>query len=139
MNDNNLALDWNFDWEVIFFDDNFFEIKNDDNQFILDKICPPCEELSFEECQIENTVNTAIFNLNSYTSCIYNSENIINSQDYDISFYELLDDAENNINKITTNLYTCIVQTQTIYVRIENTSTNTYTTSEINLSIIDCN
>ena len=139
MNDNSLGLDWNFDWEVIYFDDDFFEIKIDDKQFILDKICPPCEELTFEECQIENTVNTAIFNLNSYTSCIYNSENIINSQDYDISFYELLDDAENDINSITSNLYTSIVQTQIIYVRIDDTITNTYTTSEINLSIIECN
>jgi len=139
MNDDDIGLNWSFDWKVIFFDDNFFEIKNNDNQFNFDSICPPCGELAFEECQIENTINTAIFNLNTYTSCIFNSENLVNTQDYNINFYELQSDAENATNEIITNLYTSTTETQTIYVRIENMINNTYITTEINLSIIVCN
>ena len=62
--------------------------------------------------------------------------NIPNSS-YNITFYETLTDAENNINQIP-NVYTNTVNNQTIYVRIEDTSGNcsNYITS-FNLVVLD--
>ncbi|WP_304157959.1 gliding motility-associated C-terminal domain-containing protein, partial [Mesonia mobilis] len=85
---------------------------------------------SFEACALFVNPGTPI-NLNACSGnelpttfdLTQNESNILNGNSFNISYFESLAEAENNQNAITTtNNYQALNDTQTIYVRVENTN-----------------
>lgn len=139
--DNNSVIEdnWNHDWEVIYNDSDLFQLKRGDTILVLDRICPPCEdELIYTSCEFENFQEVGEFTLAAFSECIYNSTEITNTQNYNLSFYETLDNADTDSNRITSNTYINSTNPQILFVRIENITTLVYEIVEISLEAITC-
>lgn len=139
-NDNNIIENnWNHDWEVIYYDGDLFEIKRGDIILILDRTCPPCgEELNYRSCDLQNLPGIGEFTLAAFSECIYNSAEITNTQNHNLSFYETFEDADTDINRITSNNYINSTNSQILFIRIENITTLQYQIVEITLEAIEC-
>lgn len=130
---------WNYDWEVIYNDGDLFELKRGDIILILDRKCPPCgESLNYRSCELQNFPGIGEFILAAFSECIYNSTEITNTQNHNLSFYETLEDADADTNRIITNTYINNLNSQILFVRIENITTLQYEIVEIILEAIAC-
>ncbi len=139
--DETIGLNFNFDWEVLETNPNYFEIENIDNSiFAFDKVCVACDEtLTFQECELENVPDTASFLINSFNKCILFNQSIYEDiNNYEISAYLTVLDAENLINKIETNLHLNTINPEIIYFRVDNIEDNTFEIIEVNLEVEQC-
>lgn len=79
----------------------------------------------------ENNDENILFNLETQNSVIIGTQN---SEDYSITYYTSLDEAESGTNNISTN-FTNTSNPQTIYVRMENKSSGCYATTFFKLIV----
>lgn len=79
----------------------------------------------------ENNEENALFNIETQNSVIIGTQN---SEDYSITYYTSLDEAESGTNNISTN-FTNTSNPQTIYVRMENKSSGCYATTFFKLIV----
>ena len=133
-----VSEDWNFDWEILQYDANFYELRQEDRIMILDRQCLPCETLEFSTCQLPNTPDTGAFVLSSFNDCLYADAQIENSQDYHIRFYESLEDATLLNNPICSNAYINTSNPQTLYARWDALNSEAFEIREFNLIVDSC-
>jgi gliding motility-associated-like protein len=79
----------------------------------------------------ENNDENILFNLETQNSVIIGTQN---PEDYSITYYTSLDEAESGTNNISTN-FTNTSNPQTIYVRMENKSSGCYATTSFELIV----
>ncbi len=133
--DETLEEHWNRDWIVTGFSDTFLSIENDGYRYDLFKKCPPeiyCTTLFFKVCEDEEGSDTANFIFEDYSYCI----GLITGQpvtEYTFTYFETLEGAMANTAELPQNGYTNIVNAQTIYVRITDSSDASWSVTEITI------
>lgn len=135
-----VALDWNYDWKITLTANGNFQLVNEDstNTFILEKICEEnCSDLLFEECETNPSSGIAVFDLDSYTSCVLLQSNITDPAAVTVTYHLTQADSEANTNAIV-GIYTNTNNPQTIYVRIEDNMTGEATYVSITIEAIAC-
>lgn len=122
--DEAVSEDWNYDWKVVQFNESLIEIKNGSDHYLLTKMCiENCQKFLFEECETEPGSKVAIFDLESYSSCIFPLTDISDPTTVTISFYESHEDMLGGINPIEDLMFTNILNPQVIYVRFDDIHT----------------
>jgi len=149
-----IGLDWNFDWKVDSYTSNIIALSNDDGDlFILNRECVPgefCTTFNFQECEIEDQAGFADFDLASYTDCIIimgapqpEIDEITGELpppiDWEVMYYESEADAQLAVNPLNTMLpYLNTVNNQELFVRIVDPTTQSFTIITITLEAIFC-
>lgn len=119
-----IDANWNRDWIVTGFNEDYLQITNDDLTYDLNRICEPdiyCTTLFFEECAIGDDPTppfTANFVFENYSFCIGLITEQTLEEGYTFSYYETEEDAQADTNALPQDGYTNTVNAQTIYVRI---------------------
>ena len=85
-----------------------------------------CDEVPFD--------GLALFDLETQTVIILNGQN---SLDFDVTYHETQLDADNNVNSLFSP-YTNTVNPQEIYVRVTETTSGEYATTNFTITVIDC-
>ncbi|WP_299338493.1 hypothetical protein [uncultured Psychroserpens sp.] len=135
---------FNFDWKVEYLDANSLKLKHFDRELILNQRCDPefadCGNFNFEACETELNSGISEFILNDYTACIFDTLEFDNTNNnYDISYHETEADALLMTNPIVSEEpYSNIENDQIIYVRINDSDTDTQYYVLITLSSVNC-
>lgn len=153
-NQEEIGLDWNFDWKIDSYTSTVIELSNDDgDNFILNRACEPgefCTTFTFQECEFEQEPGFADFDLQSYSECIIvmgapqpeideTTGELPPPIDWDITYYETQEDAQLATNPINTVVpYLNTSNEQELYVRIENPEDQSFTIVSIILEAIFC-
>lgn len=135
-----VSVDWNFDWKVVAFDEFQIEIKNGTDHFLLVKNCiEPCRKFLFEECETEAGSGIAVFDLESYFECFFPFTGISDSSTVTWSYYESEEDMNLGINAIEDLMFKNTLNPQVIYIKFEKINTGeVVTTLPIILKAINC-
>lgn len=145
-----IGQDWNFNWKATIINQDRIvlqrEIEDDLGgisilSYTISKDCiiQDCSNLIYEACEINEGEGIAKFILNDYVGCIVSGLELSLEDGLMFSFYESLDDAENNTNPIiafATFLNT--VNPELVIVRIDKSSTLETTFHTIELRAISC-
>lgn len=153
-NQEEVGLDWNFDWKVDSYSSSLIELSNDDgDQFILNRECEDgnyCTTLNFEECEFDDNPGFADFDLATYIDCIVimaapqpEVDEVTGELpppiDWTISFYETEADAQLDVNPINTVVpYLNNENNQELSIRIENPANQEFVIASITLEAIFC-
>jgi len=133
-----VGTDWNFDWLITTNENADFIIDNGTNNYVLELNCDlACTSLDFEECELEDTPGVAEFDLESYVDCILSLTDNTDPSVMSVTFYETQTDAETAENAINSP-YNNTSISQTIFVRMENTSTGEVFFTGIQIEAISC-
>lgn len=132
---------FNFDWKVLYIDENSLLLKNENRELVLNQRCDPefatCQNFIFEECETTIASGISEFTLSNYTTCIFDTLEL--NEDFDISFFETEDDAIASSNPIQTEApYVNTTNNQTIYVAIIDDINDDIYIIPIQLSAINC-
>jgi len=139
LDDTQVGIDWNFDWLITLNDAGDFVLENGTDTYILHLNCDlSCADLTFEECELEETPGVAEFNLDSYTDCILSQIDITDPSLVTVTYHETQEDAETFVNAISSP-YNNTDTSQTIFVRIEDTETGDISYTGIQIEVITCN
>ncbi len=124
-----VGTDWNFDWKIIEYAEESITITNNIDTYLLSKECTPnCIKYIFEECEIEQGSETALFSLTEYIQCFLPFTNIIDETTVSVRFFQTEQDLDNEINEIISP-YINTENPQVIYARIEDAVTGEFLTS----------
>lgn len=153
-NQEEIGLDWNFDWKVDTYNDIMIELSNDnDDAFILNRECEAgnyCTTLTFQECEFEDMPGFSEFDLASYVDCIIvmaapqpEVDEVTGELpppiDWEVSYYVLEADAQLGVNALNTMLpYLNETASQELYVRISNPENQEFVIAVITLEAIFC-
>ena len=153
-NQEEIGLDWNFDWKVDTYNDIMIELSNDnDDAFILNRECEAgnyCTTLTFQECEFEDMRGFSEFDLASYVDCIIvmaapqpEVDEVTGELpppiDWEVSYYVLEADAQLGVNALNTMLpYLNETASQELYVRISNPENQEFVIAVITLEAIFC-
>ncbi|WP_299441532.1 hypothetical protein [uncultured Aquimarina sp.] len=124
---SDIGENWNFDWEATIIDENTIQIDNQEHSFIIQKNCTienNCDYVEFRECISENGSETQ-FVFDNYIDCIISFRETTEIPDLQLSFYETIDNVEQQINPLPTSGYNTSMNPQIIFVLINNTVTGT--------------
>jgi len=123
--ESNVGESWNFDWEVTIIDPEHMELINDGGTiFLLEQECfSPCQQVVFEECEIELDSGIANFNLESYIDCFLPFTVIEDASEYTITFHETQNDALSGENPLDSQNYSNTENPQEIFVRMAENET----------------
>lgn len=113
------SQDWNFDWEVSTIGGNNISIQNEDLTFNIIKECDvenDCDYVEFRECTSDDNEPTS-FVFNDYIECLKSFREGIDIPDIEFNFYETIEEAELQVNPLSTSGYHNIFNPQVIFVR----------------------
>lgn len=133
-----VSQDWNFDWRVTLIDNDNMVITNDISTFALTRKCnsdTDCNSIVYESC-VSDT-NEMIYELGNYEDCLLNFLDYQQTDPASISYFETIQDAENNENMVP-NSYITSSQASFLIARIEQTDTNLIEFVYVKLTGINC-
>ncbi|MDH7445123.1 hypothetical protein [Aquimarina sp. 2201CG14-23] len=140
--DSSVSKDWNFDWEASIIDEDTILIQHNDQSFEIKKNCNldnNCDYVEFRECEISDGENAADFVFNEYIDCIISFDENTDVTGATLTFYETIDDANQQINPLDTTSYRNITNPQIVFVHIEDTNNETSEIIRIVLLAVSCN
>ncbi|WP_108802309.1 hypothetical protein [Aquimarina sp. Aq107] len=123
--DSSITEDWNFDWTATIIDENTIIINNELQGFEIKKNCNienNCDYVEFRECESDNE-DEAQFVFDNYVACIASYREASEIRALELTFYETIDDAEQQINPLPTSGYNNITNPQVIFVVTKNVIT----------------
>lgn len=149
--EGDVQTDWNFDWKTEILSNNMMSIRNDDGDaFLFSKECETenyCKTLDFESCIVDGT---ATFTLSDYDECVIiiaapqqtvdeTTGEVSDLVAWEITYYETQIDADTSTNVLINEfVFTAAAGQQIIFARIENPTTEEFTTVPVNLLPEDC-
>ncbi len=137
--DTETTKHWNFNWNAKIISDTEINIYNENNSYTINKVCDQsneCDYVEFIECEIEE--NEAIFVFDNYSECILSFKEESEIENLSITYFESVEDAEENLNELETTGYTNIENPQIIFTRIENTITEEIYLQRIVIAVGSC-
>ncbi len=153
-NQQDIGLDWNFDWKINAYISELIELENDlGDRFNLVRECEEenyCTTLTFTECELDDQPSVANFDLPSYKDCIIvmaapqpEIDDVTGELplpiEWDLGFYLTQVDAETAVNEINIDtVYTNTINQEELYVRIENPETQEFSLAIITLEAVFC-
>lgn len=137
--DTEATQHWNFNWNAEIISDNEINIYNENNSYSINKVCDQsneCDYVEFIECETEESETNFIFD--DYSECILSFKEESEIENLSISYFESVEDAEENINELETTEYTNIENPQIIFIRIKNTVTEEINLQRIVIAVDSC-
>lgn len=123
--DTDATEHWNFNWNAEIISETEINIYHEDKNYTINKVCNEpneCKYVEFTAC--ETSENTANFIFEDYSDCILSFKEEAEKEYLSITYFENQEDAESNTNELNTLEYTNKVNPQIIFIRIENSETN---------------
>jgi hypothetical protein len=118
--DGEIANTWNYNWNVVIFENDRIELETADNRVLIEKNCAiDCTNDFFQMCALEMDPGFAEFSFDNYSFCIPIPTTHDLATAVSLSFYETEEDAIAGVNAVSSSEYTNITNPQIIFVRIE--------------------
>ncbi|WP_010183004.1 hypothetical protein [Aquimarina agarilytica] len=139
--DSEVAKDWNFDWIASIVNDNTIQIENDEQLYYIKSNCKienNCGYVEFRECATDD-YEKALYVFDDYIDCITSFKKEEEITNVELSFFENIIDAEQELNKLETDGYSNKVNPQVIFVQTKDTVTLDSEITRIVLYAEPCN
>lgn len=136
-----VELFWDGNWEVHLINDETISISKEGVEVHIVKDCTiSCETGVYQQCELDSSPGTAVFNLNDFTTCLGApaDHNLTDSVVY--SFHESLEEAEEGVNALEATEYYNTENPQFIYSRAIYANTgDLLEISELTIEAVPCN
>ncbi|MEO9953161.1 hypothetical protein [Nonlabens sp.] len=133
---------FNRNWKAEILDSDSMRLTDGLDELIIHKYCnvsnDDCYDFNFTKCEDVATPGFTELTLNEYDNCIYEilqeDNNLI-----DITYYSSEADADTETNPIDSTVpFMNTIETETFFVRVDNTVENTYYIVEISVTVETC-